>query len=73
MEVVRAREAERRELEKAARAAGARMTASTPRRSPPPAEALGGVRSSLANVGVVDAKALPDLADRVRGSSEATA
>ena len=64
--VVRAREAERRELDKAARAAsrdGAVDAAALAAR----AEDVGGIPVVLAAVEVDDAKTLPDVADRVKG------
>jgi alanyl-tRNA synthetase len=64
--VVRAREAERRELERAARSpkadAGVDVDALAAG-----AEEIAGVRAVLATLPEVDAKSLPDIADRVRG------
>jgi alanyl-tRNA synthetase len=65
--VARAREAERRELEKAARAAsrGGAVDAATLAAG---AEDVGGVPVVLVTVEVDDARTLPDVADRVKGA-----
>jgi alanyl-tRNA synthetase len=66
---VRAREAERRELEKAARAAqDGTVDVEALARA---AEIVGGVPFVAANVGARDAKALPDIADRIQGKLDA--
>jgi alanyl-tRNA synthetase len=66
VEVVRARDTELRALSKAARAAGADDGVDAAALAAAK-EDLGGVAAVLANVGALDARALPDLADRVRG------
>ncbi|MGH2850997.1 MAG: alanine--tRNA ligase [Solirubrobacteraceae bacterium] len=64
--VVRARESERRELDRTARSAkvdeGVDVEALAAA-----AEEIGGVRAVLATLSDVDSKSLPDIADRVRG------
>ena len=64
--VVRAREAERRELEKAARSAKPDDGVDVEGLAAA-AEEIGGVRAVLATLPEVDARSLPDIADRVRG------
>ncbi|HZL54227.1 MAG TPA: alanine--tRNA ligase [Solirubrobacteraceae bacterium] len=65
-ELVRAREAERRELEKAARR-GAQANGIDAAALAGAAELVGGVPFVAADVGAADAKALPDIADRILG------
>jgi alanyl-tRNA synthetase len=64
--VVAARESERRELEKRARAAAGQDAVDAAALASC-AQTIAGVPVVAAGVGAVDAKALPDVADRVRG------
>jgi alanyl-tRNA synthetase len=64
--VVAARESERRELEKRARAAAGQDAVDAAALAAC-AQTIAGVPVVAAGVGAVDAKALPDVADRVRG------
>ena len=66
VDVVRARDAELRALSKAARAAGADGGVDAAALAGAK-EDLGGIAAVLADVGSLDARTLPDLADRVRG------
>ena len=66
VEVVRARDTELRALSKAARAAGADDGVDAAALAAAK-EDIGGIAVVLANVGPLDARTLPDLADRVRG------
>src|SRR5579863_6961425 len=66
VEVARARDTEFRALSKAARAAGADGGVDAAALAGA-REDVGGIAVVLANVGALDAGALPDLADRVRG------